>query len=48
MRRDEKLGAGVSAAQGAEAARSGEGRWPRICEQPCATGATEPGCCDVL
>jgi hypothetical protein len=32
----------------AEAARSTEGRWPRICELPHATGAAIAGCADVL
>jgi hypothetical protein len=32
----------------AEAARSTEGRWPRICELRCATGAETAGCAHVL
>jgi hypothetical protein len=35
-------------AQEAEAARSSEGRWPRICELPRATGAEISGCAHVL
>lgn len=31
-------------AQGALAARSSEGRWPRICELRHVTGATRVGC----
>jgi hypothetical protein len=41
-------GARVSEAQGAEAARSSEGRWPRICEQPRATGISGREGCDEL
>jgi hypothetical protein len=32
----------------AEAARSSEGRWPRICELPRAPGARKAGCAHVL
>ena len=32
----------------AEAARSTEGRWPRICELPRATGADIAGCAHVF
>ena len=35
-------------AQGAAAARSAEGRWPRICEQRSATGAAKARCAHVL
>lgn len=48
MLREASMRVGVSPAQGAEAARSSEGRWPRICEQRCATGAWKPGCACVL
>ena len=35
-------------AQEAEAVRSSEGRWPRICELPRATGAEKAGRAHVL
>jgi hypothetical protein len=42
-------GAGFDAlASEAEAARSTEGRWPRICELPRATGVETAGCAHVF
>jgi hypothetical protein len=35
-------------AQGAAAARSTQGRWPRICEQRRATGTAKARCAHVL
>jgi hypothetical protein len=42
MIRDTTFGACAREAQGAEAARASEGRWPRICGERCATGAVKP------
>jgi hypothetical protein len=43
MMRNEQHGAGASRAHGADAARPAEGRWPRICEERSASGATKAG-----
>ena len=42
------LGRYTALAHEAEAARSSEGRWPRICELPRATGAETAGGAHVL